>query len=174
MLIILGLVAAAILLFLVLKNSAPLEIAKVFGLDTADFEIISSDLGKGHPRKRLYGVNLVGEPDAILRGKRTGQIVICEFKNRKYKGYVRRREYYQVILYIGLARLAFCTENVVAVLAFNDARVEISFDQDVFNGLKAMRSEVITSLSAGKATDRRPLHKRMPINPRNRSIRFPR
>lgn len=174
MLIILAIVAAAVLLFLFWKKGAPLEIAKVFGLDTANHEIISSDLGQGHARKRLYGFNLAGEPDAILRSKRTGQIVIGEFKNRKYKGYVRRREYYQVILYIGLARLAFSTENVVAILAFNDARVEISFDQDVFNALKAMRNEVIISLSAGKATDKRPLHKRMSINPRNRSVRFPR
>lgn len=170
--ILFGLIVAAIILYYALKGTAPKQIYGLFGLRESDYELLSSDLGKGHPRKRLGGHGLGGESDAIFRGKRTGQIVVGEFKNRKHKGLVRRREYYQVILYIGLARQTFGSQNVVGLLAFNDARVEIPFDANVFNALVGLRGEVLTSLSRKKAQDARPLHRRIRVAPQNRRIRF--
>lgn len=173
MYLIIGLVVAATLLYLVLTSLAPKEIYKVFGLRNDQYEIIGSDLGKGHPRKRIYGFGLGGESDALFKAKGSGRIVVGEFKNRKHKGYVRHREYYQVLLYIGLARETFKQRDVIGVLAFNDAIVEIPFDQCVFDGLVAMRGEALASIKAGKAADRRPLHKRIHVRPQNQKIRFP-
>jgi hypothetical protein len=174
MLIILGIILAAVGLYLALKAKAPLDIYKQFSLPATQWVILASDLGKGHPRKTLSAFGVSGETDAIFRGNRTGQIVIGEFKNRMYKGFVRRREYYQVMLYIGLAREVFKQPNVVGVLSFRDECVQIPFDEPLFRALVAIRTEVPISLKNRKPQDSRPLHKRMGISVKNPKIRFPR
>lgn len=46
------------------------DIFRAFGLDPAAYELISSDLGKGHARKkRIRWRGVGGEPDAIFRHK---------------------------------------------------------------------------------------------------------
>lgn len=174
MLTLLAVIAAIVLFYLVLKARAPLDIYRQFSLPASQWTILGTDLGKGHPRKRLSALGVGGEPDAIFKGKRTGQIVIGEYKNRKHKGYVRRREYYQVILYIGLARQVFGESNVIGLLSFKDECVQVPFDEQLFRALVEIRTEVPISLKYKKPKDPRPLHKRMSITPMNPKIRFPR
>lgn len=171
---ILAIIAGAFALYLVLRAKAPLDIFKQFSLSSTQWTIVGTDLGKGHPRKRLSALGVGGEPDAIFRGKRTTQIVVGEFKNRKYQGYVRRREYYQVMLYIGLAREVYGVSNVVGLLSYRDECVKIPFDESLFRALIAIRVEVPISLKYRKPKDSRPLHKRINISPGNQKIRFPR
>ncbi|MBM5458994.1 hypothetical protein H8F21_15610 [Pseudomonas sp. P66] len=171
---IIAIIVVAGILYLALKAKAPRDIYKQFSLPANQWTIVGTDLGKGHPRKRLSALGVGGEPDAIFKGNRTGQIVVGEFKNRKYKGYVRRREYYQVILYIGLAREVFRASNVRGVLSFKDQCVQVPFDEALFQALIGIRAEVPISLKNRKPKDSRPLHKRMKISPGNQKIRFPR
>lgn len=174
MAIILAIVIAAVVLYLVLRAKAPLDIYKQFSIPATQWTILGTDLGKGHARKRLSALGVGGEPDAIFRGKRTGQILVGEFKNRNYKGYVRHREYYQVLLYIGLAREVYKEKNVVGLLSYRDECVEIPFNEPVFQALIALRDEVPISLKNRRAKDPRPLHKRVSVAPGNRKIRFAR
>jgi hypothetical protein len=167
-----GLILTGVALYLLLKGRAPGQIFSLFNLSEGKYELVSSDLGKGHPRRRLGGFGLGGEPDAIFKGKRTGQIVVGEYKNRKHKGLVRRREFFQVQLYLGLIRESFGTQNVVGILAFNDGLVQIAYDHEVFLALVGLRGEVLTSLQKKKAQDKRPLHRRINIASRNQRIRF--
>lgn len=172
MTLILCVVAAAVVLFLVLQRQDPQGIYRKFGLKPGEWELLSSDLGKGHARSRIGAYGVAGEPDALFRGARTGQVVVGEFKNRRYRGFVRRREFYQVILYVGLAREALGATNVVGILAFNDSCVEIAHDEQLFRALIALRGEVLGSLKRRSPINDRPLHKRMSVTPRNRKVRF--
>lgn len=172
MYLVLGLVFVAFALYLSLKAKAPVQIYNLFQLSEGQHELISSDLGKGHPRRRMGAFGIGGEPDAMFKAKRTGQIIVGEFKNRKHKGYVRRREYYQVTLYLGLAAVTFKTRNVVGLLAFNDQCIEVPYDHDLFEALVGLRGEVLTSMKTKRAQNSRPLHRRINVVPRNRKIHF--
>lgn len=174
MLWLIAVIAGAAILYLVFAAKAPHAIHQKFGLNPDHWTIVSSDLGGGHSRQRLYGFGVAGEPDAVLRGNRTGQIAVGEFKNRRHGGYVRQREFYQLILYIGLAREVYRSTNVVGVLAFKDARVEIAHDDALFRALIGMRGEVLDSIKRRKPLNRSPLHKRINIAAGNRKVRFPR
>ncbi|MGP0171106.1 hypothetical protein ACSVIJ_04410 [Pseudomonas sp. NCHU5208] len=173
MVTILAIIAAAVILYLVLQLRAPHDIHRKFGLQPGHWELVGSDLGKGHPRKRLNAFGLAGEPDALFRGKRTGQIVVGEFKNRRHAGYVRHREYYQVIICIGLARETFGESNVVGVLVFKDKRLEIPHDEALFRSLIGMRGECLGSMKQRKPLNDRPLHRRIAVRPGSRKISFP-
>lgn len=164
----------AAILYLFLSVKAPNAIHAKFGLRPTEWSLISTDLGRGHARRRrLYGFGVAGEPDAVFRGKQTGQLVVGEYKNRLFKGYVRRREYYQVILYIGLTRNAYQSTNVVGVLSFKDTRVEIAHNEPLFRALIGMRGEVVDSLKRRKPINQSPLHKRIDIVTGNQKFRFP-
>lgn len=169
---IIGVVILAIALYLYLKGRAPRDIHRQFSLPPGQWTILGSDLGKGHQRQKLFAHGIAGEPDAIFKGNRTGQLLIGEFKNRNHKGYIRRREYYQVILYIGLARAMFGTPHVVGVLSFRDKCVDVPFNEEVFQALVGMRTEVPVSLKNKRPHDSRPLHKRISVTPGSRNIRF--
>lgn len=173
MITIFAILAITALLYLILKAKAPHDIYRQFALPAAQWAIVSCDLGKGHPRKRLGAFGVGGDPDAIFRSSRSGQIAVGEFKNRKYRGYVRRREYYQILMYIGLARETFNTTNVVGLLSFRDECIQVTFDEGIFRALIALRSEVPISLKNNKPLDPRPLHKRITVAPGNRKVRFP-
>lgn len=167
-----GLILLGLALYVLLKRKAPAQIFQIFRLNEALHELLASDLGSGHPRRRIGALGIGGEPDAIFKVKSSGQIIIGEFKNRKHKGYVRRREFYQVQLYLGLAAINFKTQDVVGLLAFNDQCIEIPYDHELFDALVGLRSEVLTSLYKKRAQDSRPLHRRRSVTPRNRKIRF--
>ncbi|MGE8066139.1 hypothetical protein [Pseudomonas sp. NPDC089569] len=169
---VIGLVLLGLALYLLLKAKAPAQIFQLFRLSEVLHELVGSDLGRGHPRRRIGALGVGGEPDAIFRVKRSGQIIIGEYKNRKYKGYVRRREFYQVTLYLGLAAINFKTQDVVGLLAYNDQCIEIAYDQELFEALIGLRREVLTSMHKKRAQDSRPLHRRRSVTPRNRKIRF--
>ena len=173
MVTILSIIAAAVVLYLVLQLRAPHDIHRKFGLQPGQWELVGSDLGKGHRRKRLSAYGLAGEPDALFRGNSTGQIVVGEYKNRRHAGYVRRREFYQVIICIGLAREAFGTTNVVGVLVFKDARLQIAHDEELFRSLLGLRGECLASMKKRKPINDRPLHRRITVRPGSRKISFP-
>lgn len=173
MVAILSIIAAAVIIYLVLQLRAPNDIHRKFGLQPGQWDLISSDLGKGHPRKKLSAFGVAGEPDALFRGNSTGQIIVGEYKNRRHAGYVRRREFYQVILCIGLAREAFGASNVVGVLVFKDARLQIAHDEELFRSLLGMRGECLGSMKQRKPINDRPLHRRINVRPGSRKISFP-
>jgi hypothetical protein len=169
---VIGLILLGLALYFLLKAKAPAQIFKLFQLNEALHDLVCSDLGSGHPRRRIYAMGVGGEPDAIFKVKRSGRIIVGEFKNRKHKGVVRRREFYQVHLYMGLAAINFKTQDVVGLLAFNDQCIEIAYDHELFEALIGLRSEVLSSMYKKRAQDSRPLHRRRSVTPRSRKIRF--
>lgn len=171
--IILGTVAAAILLYLFLRARAPKDVFKQFSLSSSQWSLLGSDLGKGYSPRQLSAYGVAGIPDAIFQGRRTGQIVVGEYKNRLHKDFVHRREYYQVMLYIGLAMSAYRTTNVIGVLSYRDRCIQVTFDQAVFDALVELRYEPSESLTKRRPVNDRPLHKRMKVVPTSRKIRFP-
>ena len=157
MLALLIVVAVAVLLYLALQGKSRDDIFSTFGLSASEYELISTDLGKGHPRKRIGLRGVGGEPDAIFQHRRSGKLVVAEFKSRRWARRIRPREYFQVVLYIGIARAEFRTNNVVGILAFNDKSFEIEHQSELFSSLIQLRGEVLTSLKRKRALNSRPL-----------------
>ncbi|HCE5819799.1 TPA: hypothetical protein N0H37_004522 [Pseudomonas aeruginosa] len=157
LIVVIAVLLAAFFLYLAVKGKSKDDIFRAFGLDPAAYELISSDLGKGHARKRIRWRGVGGEPDAIFRHKRSGRIIVGEFKSRRWARRVRPREYFQIVLYIGIARAEFTSNNVLGVLAFKDKVLEIEHHPQLFSNLIHLRAEVIASMKKKKALNSRPL-----------------
>ncbi|HHH9441273.1 TPA: hypothetical protein ACP32N_003210 [Pseudomonas aeruginosa] len=150
-------VSIAILLYLARKGQSKDDIFRTFGLSSSAYELVSTDLGKGYPRKRIGWRGVGGEPDAIFRHKHSDRVVVGEYKSRRWGRRMRPREYFQVVLYIGIARAHFKTNDVVGILAFNDKTLDIEHQPELFFNLIQLRGEVLTSLKRKKALNSRPL-----------------
>ena len=171
-----GIVGVALLLLVVVfflrKSSAPHDIFGKFGLSPGAFTLISSDLGDSAPRQMLRGNGVSGEPDALFTAKSGRKIVVGEYKSRKFKGFVRPYEFFQTMLYMGMARQIHNVSEAMGVIAYADQRVQIHFDQDVYDAIVGLRVELFMSFKARKPINARPLQKRMNVLNLNRHVTF--
>jgi hypothetical protein len=154
------------------KRQAPKDIFGKFGLSPGAYKLLSSDLGDSAPRKMLQGNGIAGEPDALFAAKIARKVVVGEFKSRKYKGFVRPYEFFQTMLYMGLARHIHGATEAIGVIAYADGRVQVHFDQAVFDAIIALRAEMFSSFKERKPVDSRPLQKRMNVLSLNRHVTF--
>lgn len=124
------------------KRLAKSELFTKFELDLAEYQLISTDLGDEHPKVFLSTQDIVGVADAMFRSRRHPVLVVGEAKSRRYRGRMRRREYYQMILYLGAARRQFPRLRVTGRLSYADAVVPVEFDEDTFRKLLSMVPEL--------------------------------
>jgi hypothetical protein len=159
-------------LFFYRKGTAPDDIFGKFGLSPGAFTLVSSDLGDSAPRQMLRGNGVNGEPDALFAAKSGRKVVVGEYKSRKFRGFVRPYEFFQTILYMGMARQVHNTTEALGVIAYADGRVQIHFDQAVYDALVGLRIEMFVSFKERKPVNTKPLQKRMNVLGSNRHIKF--
>ena len=161
-----------VVVFFVKKRSAPDDIFGKFGLSPGAFMLLSSDLGDSAPRQMLRGDGVNGEPDALFSAKSGKKVVVGEYKSRKFKGFVRPYEFFQTMLYMGLARQIHHAYEAIGVIAYADCRVHVHFDQEVYEAIVALRGEMFASFKVKKPVNTKPLQKRMNVLGLNRHITF--
>jgi hypothetical protein len=162
-LLIVGVALIAYVVFILSTSSAESSVHKCFGLDPGRYKILGTDLGGRNQVLKLFFAGVAGAPDAIFEERAKRRIIIGEFKARKLRDGVRYREFYQVLLYVGLAKAKWSSHEVVGLLAYTDKTVLVRFDKTVFDALMAMRSEALEATRVGRALNPRPLHKRIRV-----------
>lgn len=157
-------VVFAIVLYWLSKGTAQRGVHANFKLDPGRYKLLGTDLGSqdvGSIFLSFAGVN--GKPDAVFEDRKKPCIIIGEHKARKYKTGVRLREYYQVVLYMGIARRKWASHEVKGCLSFDDKVVWVDFDNHVFQALIDLKPEAIEGIIRGKARNPTPLHRRMNV-----------
>ncbi|WP_213664409.1 hypothetical protein [Stutzerimonas stutzeri] len=152
----------ASVLYWLSKGSAQRGVHANFKLDSGRYKLLGTDLGAqevGSIFLSYAGVN--GKPDAIFEDRKKPCIIVGEHKARKYKAGVRLREFYQVVLYMGIARRKWPRHDVKGLISFDDKVVWVDFDSHVFQALLDLKPEAIEGLRSGKASNPTPLHRRM-------------
>lgn len=157
----------ACFLYFIGKSTAQKGVHKNFRLEPGRYKLIGTDLGNSEGKVRLSYSGVSGDPDAVFEDRKRQRIVVGEHKARKYRQGLRLREYYQVMLYIGLAQQRWHSHDVVGLISFTDRTVWVDFDKGIFEALMEMRGEASTALRTKKVINNKPLHKR-------RQIRLPR
>ena len=112
-------------------------VCALFELQPSEYQLIGTDLGGASKKYYLVGDGLIGVPDALFRFSVNRSIVVGEAKSRQYRGRVYKRERYQVMLYMGVAKRRF-RKPVRGILRFRCGTcVEIPFSEDTYRFLKA-------------------------------------
>ena len=131
----------------------------LFEINPRDYRLLASDLGGRKPRYLRIG-NIVGAADALFVSRRGREGVIGEYKNRPHRGFVCRRERYQVTLYQGMFKQQRNLSEVSAVVRYADATVSIRFDEPLFGRLVALEAEYLKARKHWRAPNPTPLHDR--------------
>ena len=158
-----AIILIAIALYLTTKSSAQQGVHRTFKLEPGRYKLVASDLGGDTKSMLLTHAGIGGMPDAIFEDRKKPRIIVGEYKARQMKRGPRPREYYQVILYIGIAKLRWPQHEVVGLISYRDKTVWINHDQRAFQGLVDLKPEAVRSIRAKKAANPTPLHKRIPI-----------
>lgn len=160
------------IIFFFQKNSASGAIYSRFGVRESSHRLISTDLGESKGRLKLARLGINGIPDAVFEAVSGKEILVGEFKSRKYRDQVRLVEFYQTQLYLGHIQAMYPTHKVVGCLAYADGRVRVNFDPAVYEALLGLRDEYWITVRYKRVADSRPLHKRMKVGSQNRSLRL--
>ena len=129
---------AVLIVSLIARRRSPRDIVRRWGLDPASCRVLASDLARHGSRPSLVADGLAGSPDALMRERREGTIIVGEAKSRHYRGRVTPYEYYQVTLYLGMAKRLY-RRPVRAILLYGNGRlVPLEFDEDLYRRLLAL------------------------------------
>ncbi|MDY1219308.1 hypothetical protein ACM8BJ_24775 [Pseudomonas aeruginosa] len=169
---ILGALLLLVAIFFVQKKSAAGAIHSRFGVRESTHRLISTDLGNAAGRIKLSRFGINGIADAVFESVKGSEILVGEFKSRKYRGQVRLYELYQLILYMGHIKALYPNHKVLGCLAYADSRVQVNFDPAVYEALVGLREEYWLTVRHKRAADSRPLHKRMKVSGENRALRL--
>ena len=109
--------------------------------------ILDADTGRGHggPDMRpMVADGLVGKPDAIFRNGR--RITAGEYKNAQIGSRPRRRDLYQLTLYMGMLQSLHPSAQIDGRLVYNNRTLHIEFDQKLYKRLLGQRQPVLDLL----------------------------
>lgn len=124
------------------------------------YRLHSSDLGGSRGRYIAAG-GVGGRPDAVFVNSSKKHILVGEFKSREKRHGSRDREVYQVILYVGILKIAHPSWTVDGILAYSDGVVPVRYDQRIFDGLLRMIPEYRLVRRSWRVDDKRPLAERL-------------
>ncbi len=160
------------IIFFFKKESASGAIYSRFGVRDATHRLISTDLGESKGRLKLARLGINGIPDAVFQAIMGKEILVGEFKSRKYRNQVRLHELYQIQLYLGHIQAIYPDHKVVGCLAYADGRVRVNFDKAVYEALLGLRDEYWITVRYKRVADSRPLHKRINVSAANKGLRL--
>ncbi|HBO2935326.1 TPA: hypothetical protein L4R50_000322 [Pseudomonas aeruginosa] len=169
---ILGALLLLVAIFFFQKKSAASAVHSRFGVRESTHRLISTDLGNAKGRIKLSRFGINGIADAVFESIKGNEILVGEFKSRKYRGQVRLHEFYQLLLYMGHLKAQYPNHTVLGCLAYADSRVQVNFDPAVYEALLGLREEYWQTVKYKQVADSRPLHKRMKVSGQNRGLRF--
>jgi len=122
----------------------------LFGVNIKRYQLIGSDVGGSTNQVTLRNKLVIGSPDALFKCKSAKKYIIGEFKSRRYRNHVKKRERYQVILYTGVAREQYRTNDIEGVIRYKDRTVSVPFCEDTYRWLLGLVPEYIRVESSFK------------------------
>lgn len=159
----LGVIALPVLLWAAWHGRSQFDEGRIFALfrlSRDEFELVSCDMGGRAPTLPVRNRSVRGNPDAIFRHRRTGQLYVGEYKTRSFRGRMFPRELYQVTLAMGVLRERFGV-NVEGGVAYGNGKVlRVHFNQELYQQLLDMVPEMRRARSRWKVVDPTPLRDR--------------
>lgn len=144
-----------------------------FGLSDRGYSLVGSDLGGSENGLKLNRRGVVGVPDAVFVARGAKEVVVGEFKSRKFRGEVRNVELYQLLLYMGHIASQYPSHKIKGCLAYKDGHEFVNFDSAVYSALLGMREEYQDAKARkGRAKGALPLHSRMDVGSKNRHLQL--
>ena len=139
-------VLAVLIVWFIVRRRSPQDIVRRWGLDPASCRVLASDLARHRSRPSLVADGLAGSPDALMRERTEGTIIVGEAKSRHYRGALTAYERYQVTLYCGMARRVYRRPVRAIILYGNGRRVPLTFDEDLYRDLLAIRGDCLRAM----------------------------
>lgn len=129
------------------QRSARLDFHQVFGVEP-EARLIQADMGRDHnlpENKVIFADGLSGKPDVVFQ--HDARLIVGEFKKAKVRGRIRRRDYYQVTLYMGMLQRKHPRAVIEGRIVYANERRDVEFDPQLYQELLGYRAECLALLN---------------------------
>lgn len=155
-----GAFGLALLLLWLRRFLVKRRLFKLCGVPTSSYRLLGTTLlGFGRPVK-LRSHDLNGIPSTVFLKKNGKSAYVCHFNPRFFKGRVKVRERYQMLLFMGLVKERFRPEKVQGAICYQDHLEGIAFEPAIYQQLLDMRDEFSIAVDKWEAPNPRPLFNR--------------
>lgn len=123
------------------QRSARRDFHQTFGVDPKA-RLVQADMGRDHNLSRkqiIIADGLSGKPDVLF--KHCNRLIVGEFKQADVRGRIRRRDHYQVTLYMGMLQSKHPQAQVEGRLVYANERRTIEFDPALYRDVLSYRAE---------------------------------
>jgi len=107
---------------------------------------LSLDIGGSKGRYYRYK-GIIGVPDAVFKHILLPRYIVGELKGRKLNGHVRRYEYGQLMLYIGILKKKHFFSSVKGRLAYKDDIKYSDFEPRIFKEIISKKSAALKTIN---------------------------
>jgi hypothetical protein len=128
------------------QRSARRDFRQTFGVDPKA-RLVQADMGRDHnlSGQAIYADGLSGKPDALF--KHGNRRIVGEFKQADVRGRIRRRDHYQITLYMGMLQSKHPQAQVEGRLVYANERHTVEFDRAPYRNLVSYRAECLALLN---------------------------
>lgn len=136
------------------------KLFKICSVPMSSYRLLgTTQLWLGHP-VTLTKNNLRGTPSTIFLKKNGKSAYVCHFNPRYFKGRVKVRERYQMLLFMGLVKEIYKPEIIQGAICYRDHLEAIKFEPVIYKQLLDLREEYSEAITEWKAPNVRPLFNR--------------
>lgn len=129
------------------QRSARRDFQQKFGVEP-EARVIQADMGRDHnlpDNKILFADGMSGKPDVVFKHHK--RLIVGEFKKASIRGRVRRRDYYQITLYMGMLQRKHPRAEIEGRVLYANERRDVEFDPQLYQELLGHRAECLALLN---------------------------
>lgn len=155
-----GLFGLAITLWLIRGFLLQRTLFKLCGVPTSSYKLMGSTLlWPGRPIK-LVNDNLHGTPSSVFLKKDGKTAYVCQYNPRDFKGRVKVRERYQMLLFMGMVMEKYKPDKMKGAISYRDHLEFIMYEPVIYNQLLKLQDEYNEAIQDWVAPNIQPLFNR--------------
>ena len=155
-----GLILLAIILWMIRSFFIRRALFNLCGVATSNFRLLGTNLTGFRKSFKLEKDNLYDYPGAIFIKKDKSIVCVCQYNPRDYKGRVKVRERYQMLLFMGIVMEQYKPENIRGAIRYNDHQEFIKYESETYEKLLDLQDEYSEAIRKWEAPNDRPLFNR--------------
>lgn len=129
------------------QRSARRDFHQTFGVDPKA-RLVQADMGRDHNlsgKQIIFADGLSGKPDVLF--KHGNRRIVGELKQADVRGRIRRRDHYQITLYMGMQQSEHSQAQVEERLVYANERHTVEFDPALYRDVLSYRAECLALLN---------------------------
>ena len=152
-----GFFLLAIILWIIRSYFIRHKLFELFGVPTSGYKLLATNLKFPKRSIKLNKNKIQASPSTIFIKSNGKTAFVCQYNQRDFKGRVKVRERYQLLLSMGMTMEKYKLENIKGSIRYHDHLEIIKYEPTIYNNLLDLQREYNEAIQEWVTPDERPL-----------------